>query len=85
MHPPVKGTRAEIPAPLWDMYLYWVTETGLCEDMRDMVEAEIREISRDATALTVGGKVVANRIVTKVENASWVKDFFRRVPRTVKP
>jgi hypothetical protein len=80
MHPPVKGTRAVIPATLWDRYLWAAAEVSFRQAELDMAEAEIRELARDAAALVVDGAVVANRIVSKLENISWVRDFYRRVP-----
>lgn len=80
MHPPVKGTRAVIPATLWDEYLWALVELRDRQAQLDMVEAEIRELARDAATLVVDGAVVANRIVSKLENISWVRDFYRRVP-----
>lgn len=85
MYPPVKGRSADIPAALWDEYLYAAAEVADREALRDMVEAEIREQAGDAQVLTVDGAKVAVRVTQEVRNASWVKDFYRRLPRRNTP
>jgi hypothetical protein len=77
---PVKGKAAEVSAQLWRDYLDWKNAEDQAAERARAFETQIREQIGDAAVITVDGVKVAVRVVQPVENASWVKDFLRRVP-----
>jgi putative phage-type endonuclease len=56
---PVPKTQAEIDADLWQRYDDWSNSLSAAKGMRDLFQAQIRELAGNAHELTVAGEVVA--------------------------
>lgn len=79
---PVKGKAAEVDPAAWTLYADMRRLLEEYEAIAQVAEDNVREQIGDAQVITVGGVKVAVRIVQHVKDASWTKDYFRRVPGT---
>jgi hypothetical protein len=76
--PPAEGPAAYIAPELWKDFIWWKSLVAENEERVRAAEVKIREAAGTATCLTVDGRIVARRVITRHEGVSWVQDSYRR-------